>query len=103
MTRSKIVNSQDENIGTDPQRIVSDWANAIKNFNQWNDKLISILEAHCLTNEDVINPLGKIGNQQAMTDLTQLRLTLVDVLNDLLIDISSVEEEHDTVLKIKNL
>ncbi|SFC13403.1 hypothetical protein [Spirosoma endophyticum] len=103
MTRSKIVNSQDENIETDPQRIVSDWANAIKNFNQWNDKLISILEAHCLTNEDVINPLGKIGNQQAMTDLTQLRLTLVDVLNDLLIDISSVEEEHDTVLKIKNL
>lgn len=103
MTRSKIANSQGENIETDPQRVVSDWVDAIKDFNQWNDKLISLLEAHCLTNEDVINPLGKIGNQQAMTDLMQLRLALVDVLENLLTDISSVDDEHDQVLKIKNL
>ena len=103
MTKSKIVNSQHENNETDLQRMISDWVKAMKAFNQWNDKLISILEAHSMTHEDVINPLGKIGNQQAMTELMQLRLALVDVLENLLTDISSVDVEHDIVLKIKNL
>ncbi|GAB4035964.1 hypothetical protein [Spirosoma jeollabukense] len=103
MTKSKIVNSQHENNETDLQRMISDWVDAMKAFNQWNDKLISLLEAHSLTHEDVINPLGKIGNQQAMTDLMQLRLALVDVLENLLMDVSSISEEHETVLKIKKL
>ena len=103
MTKSKVVNSHTESIETDPQRMVSNWVDAINDFNQWNSKLINVIDAHCLTKEDVINPLGRIGNQQAMTDLMQLRLALVDILEKLLRDINSMDEIYDTLLKIENL